>query len=424
MPFRYGKAVVTTQPYAHLRATVEVDGRAVTGVAASALPPLWFDKDPSKSHDEQIRDLLRSIRAARDAYGALPASNAFDLHQAGEPEARRRCRLNDLTAGFGVAMLDAAVVDALCRVTGSTFHAALRADLLGFGPVPLPERPIERLHVRHTVGLADPITAADVREKLADGLPQTLEEVVRSYRVRYFKLKVSGNAAESLDRLRRIASVLDRDAGDYQLSLDGNEQFARLRDFAEFAGSVSRELPGLWRRTLWIEQPVERGAALRESVPAELGKPVIIDESDGTDGVVDVALGLGYGGISVKLCKGVYRALHSLRRTSETKAILSSEDLMNIAVVPLQQDSCLAAALGIPHSERNGHHFFRAFDFLSPAEREAALREFPSLYRADPPSVRVADGALDLSEVNRHGFGTLSEPDWYHLEEMDLPEIA
>ena len=41
MPFRYGKAEVTGQPYAHLRVRCEPD---VTGVSAAALPPLWFDK--------------------------------------------------------------------------------------------------------------------------------------------------------------------------------------------------------------------------------------------------------------------------------------------------------------------------------------------------------------------------------------------
>jgi hypothetical protein len=192
---------------------------------------------------------------------------------------------------------------------------------------------------------------------------------------------------------------------------------------AGFLSRVSADLPGLWSRTLWIEQPVDRTAAL-SSAFRPIEKPVIIDESDGTDEVVDRALALGYGGISVKLCKGLYRALHSFARTRARGAILSSEDLMNIPVVPLQQDLCLAAALGIDHSERNGHHYIRAFDFMSAREREAALREFPSLYRPDPPSVRIVDGALDLSEVNKCGFGTVSEPDWYHLEEVDLSGIA
>ena len=56
---------------------------------------------------------------------------------------------------------------------------------------------------------------------------------------------------------------------------------------------------------------------------------------------------------------------------------------MNTPVVPLHQDLCVAAALGIAHSERNGHHYIRAFEYFSPKERETAIREFPeSIARA------------------------------------------
>lgn len=419
-PFRYGKAVVVEEPILHLRVRTEIDGRPSTGVSAAALPPLWFDKDPAKSHADNIADLLRSVRAAAEVYlGAAPAP-AFELHRAGEPEARRRCEgLNDLTAGFGVALLDAAAIDALCRAASATFHGALKTDLLGFGPLELPERPLDRIEVRHTVGMADPITAADVREPLNDGLPLTLEDVVSAYGVRWFKVKVSGDVEASLDRLRRIAGVL---RGDYRVTLDGNEQFAAMEEAAAFVRRVSNdpELREFWAKTLWIEQPVERGAALEEEVHEALEeidrlKPVIIDESDGTDGDVDRALLLGYRGISAKNCKGVFRTLHSHRRTREACALLSSEDLMNIPVVPLHQDLAVAAALGIGHSERNGHHYIRAFEYFSPRERESTLRDYPSLYRTLPSglgALRIEDGAMSVVEINRAPFGVVAEPDW------------
>jgi hypothetical protein len=161
-------------------------------------------------------------------------------------------------------------------------------------------------------------------------------------------------------------------------------------------------------------------------------KPVIVDESDGSDDVVGRALSLGYQGISAKNCKGVFRTLHSYRMIKELEAggknspILSSEDLTNAPIIPLHQDLCVAAALGIRHSERNGHHYIIGFDFLSPSEKEAALREFPSLYTARPgksPVVRIEDGFLSLKELNQNGFGTASEPDWEFLEPVRLPEV-
>src|SRR5439155_19369406 len=100
-------------------------------------------------------------------------------------------------------------------------------------------RPGSDIAVRHTVGLVDPIVAADQTpaERVNDGLPETLEEVVAHYRGHYYKLKVGGNIAADLDRLTHIAAVLDRAASDYRTTLDGNEQYDDVEGIAE-----------LWRR--------------------------------------------------------------------------------------------------------------------------------------------------------------------------------
>lgn len=429
MPFRYGKATVTGMPVLHLRAEVEVDGRRVTGVSACGQPPLWFDKDPAS---DPIRDPRRALRVAADLYESSRPASAFALHRAAEPEVRRilaREGMNDLTSGYGIALLDAAVADALCSATGRTFHQALRQDLLGLGTRSFPARPRPSIWVRHTVGLVDSLVAADVTKPVGDGLPETLEEVLRAYRVRYLKIKVTSDAGASLDRLRRIAALLDRDV---RITLDGNEQFKSMEPFLEFVRRVAedRSLAALWRRTLWIEQPVERTASLRPDVRAPLRevsrlKPVIIDEADGTDEALDRGLALGYRGISAKNCKGLYRTLRSYSRVRRRPGvILSSEDLINLPIVPLHQDLAVAAALGISHSERNGHHYVRAFQYFSARERADALRDFPSLYRkaaGGVPVLRVKEGAISLREINSHGFGILSHPDWSRLEPVELP---
>jgi hypothetical protein len=428
MPFRYGKAEVTGQPYAHVRVRCEP---RITGVSAAALPPLWFDKRPGLTHEETIRDLLRSIAIAADTYKSASDASAYNLHQTCEPDARRLAAgegMNNLTAGFGVALLDAAIIDAVCRQSGRTFHQGLREDLFGlgsfFGAI-VPKAPLETIAVRHTVGLSDPIGDSDATARTGDGLPETLEEVVRSYRPRWYKIKLSGDTNDSLERLRRIAEVLDRDAGDYRVTLDGNEQFHVMEEVVELVKKLQARpwLAQLWQRTAWIEQPVDRAESLGPDVAAALRRipqSVIIDESDGTDDAVDRALALGYRGISAKNCKGVFRTLHSFRRAGEKGAVLSSEDLMNIPVVPLHQDLAVAAALGIEHSERNGHHYIRAFEYFSPKEREAAIREFPELYREGRPTVRVENGSIDVRGINAFGFGVRSEPDWGFLEKVTL----
>jgi hypothetical protein len=429
MPFRYGKAEVTGQPYVHLRVTTDA---GATGVSAAALPPLWFDKRPGLTHEDTIRDLLRSVAIAADCYKRASPASPFGLHQACEPEARRRTsaeQMNDLTGGFGVALLDAAVLDAACRLSRRTFHQGLKEDAFGLGQdlaAIVPDRPLPGVAVRHTVGLSDPIYGSEMQHPVDDGLPETLADVVQVYRPHWYKIKLSGDVDASLDRLRKIALVLDRDAGEYEVTLDGNEQFHTMAEVADLVKKIEARhwLSKLWERTAWIEQPVGRDESFAPDVTAALRRiprPVIIDESDGTDLAVDRALELGYKGISAKNCKGVYRTLHSYRRAKEAGAILSSEDLMNIPVVPLHQDLCVAAALNLTHSERNGHHYVRAFDYFSPKEREAAVREFPELYTAKRPTVQVYNGMIDVTGINEFGFGVCSEPDWDFLEKVSPP---
>ena len=81
-----------------------------------------------------------------------------------------------------------------------------------------------------------------------DGLPETLEEVVRHYGCRFYKLKLSGSVAVDLDRLTRIAAVLDAEIADYRATLDGNEQYDSVEGIAELWRRMS-ETPALQRLT-------------------------------------------------------------------------------------------------------------------------------------------------------------------------------
>src|SRR5690606_35583989 len=99
-------------------------------------------------------------------------------------------------------------------------------------------RPGASIALRHTVGLVDPLTSPDrPADAVDDGLPVTLEEVVRHYGCRWFKLKVAGDPARDLDRLEAIAVVLDKTGIDYSCTLDGNEQYDDADGIVE-----------LWRR--------------------------------------------------------------------------------------------------------------------------------------------------------------------------------
>lgn len=188
-PFRFGKSSMTEMPLIYLRAEWEAaDGSTFEGVSASGIPPLWFDKRDDKTAQDNERDLLISVRAAADAYVAAGFGSAWGLHKAVTEPVRDSLVAEGqapLAAGFGPALLEASCVDGICRSGSTSFGSALRDGTLGVPPevrAALPSSSLDFVSLRHTVGLADALTAADVTEPLNDGLPETLEQVVAVYK--------------------------------------------------------------------------------------------------------------------------------------------------------------------------------------------------------------------------------------------------
>lgn len=451
LPFRFGVVTLTEAPqaYARLRITLP-DGRSATGSAAELMAPKWFDKDPALSNDDNFDQLRRSLRNAVAAYGADQAPRTAFGHSAAHHAALvkqgAREKLNALVVSYGPALLDRAVIDALCRLQGLPFTAALNGNLFGITADALaPDlagfdldgwlarlAAPRRIAARHTVGMVDPLAEADLPadRRLNDGLPETLEGAVKQYGHRWFKLKVGGNVAADLARLQGIAAVLDRSPEPYAASLDGNEQYDDVQGIAALWQAMRGEngLKRLCNAILYIEQPIKRAAALSQPVDALAAKiPLIVDESDADYDVFPRARDLGYRGISSKTCKGVYRAILNAARCRHWKQdgkgdfFVTGEDLTCQAGLALQQDLALVAALGLSHVERNGHHYVDGFGTASAAEQDAFLRAHPDLYHRQNGRVRLAinAGELELGSVlDAAGFGAAAEPDWGDLAPM------
>jgi hypothetical protein len=298
--------------------------------------------------------------------------------------------------------------------------SGLADDLAGFDmPGFLAKQsPRTRIAARHTVGLADAIDESDaLPDAPTDGLPTTLAAAVRRYGLTHFKLKLCGNTAQDIDRLQRIARVIE---GHAQLvTLDGNEQYADADDFGVFLDRML-STPVLWKlaqKTVFVEQPIRRDAALQRDVSA-LGKriPLLIDESDATLDAFVQARALGYTGVSSKSCKGYYKSVVNAARCAhwngaeeKPRYFLSGEDLTMQAGIGVQQDLALVSWLGLSHVERNGHHYVNGLAATPEAEQQAVLRAHPGLYEQSDGAVRLAirDGQLDLSSLaTAPGFAT------------------
>ena len=447
MPFRFGAIPRRAAPLLTWGVEIEARrGRRATGYAADFLAYRWFDKRPDRSLADNCADLLRAVDVACGLYSEAAAegfATPFKLWRATHPEVERRALafgFNRLGASFGSSMLERAVIDGVGRLTGRTYFELVRDGALGVdlgalspelhGRVVrefLPERPLRRLHVRHTVGLLDPITAADVAEPVADDLPETLEDYLDADGIEYLKVKVGGALDEDLARLEAIAGVLERRERRFRITLDGNEQYRELDGFLALVEAIkAAPAPArLWRQILFIEQPLERGLAMDARIGPALRtlcreKPVIIDEADGWLSAFQEAVALGYRGTSHKNCKGIYKSLHNLALAAAHNAsvgreelFLAAEDLSNLPVVPLQADLASVALLGIDHVERNGHHYFRGLGHLSEAEKADALAAHPDLYerRGGEVFLRIVDGTLACGSLQVPGMGFAVLPD-------------
>ncbi len=445
-PFRFGAATLTRAPQAFVRARIRLEnGEEAEGGAAELLVPKWFDKDASLSDEENFDQLRASLALGRESYLAMGPNTAFghsiDIY--GPQIAIGALQgMNSLVACYGPALIDRALLDALCRAANLSFFQVVQknvagiqapgwqADLSAFDMDAFLEglKPQKQIAARHTVGLLDPLVAADVKRRVGDGLPETLEEAIARYGHRWFKIKLAGDAQADLDRLTAVAAVLDphfeKLAQPYQVTLDGNEQY----DDPESAA-------GLWRRVkaearlrrlassvAFIEQPLARQDALAADV-SELAeeKPLIIDESDDSLEAFPRARRLGYTGVSSKTGKGIYRAILNAarcrfwnREEGSDRYFMAGEDLTTQAGLGVQQDLALATLLGIAHVERNGHHYVNGMAGLPEAEQERFLKAHDDLYERSHGAVRlkIAGGNLQIGSLACPGFASGTLPDW------------
>jgi hypothetical protein len=455
-PFRYGIASMTDVPHLFARTTVTVGGKSSFGLSSEGLPPKWFTKNPATTFEQDLPEMLQVISHAAKLAEEIARSpvSFFDFwrelyrRQSDWADARH---IAPLLANLGVSLVERAALDGLCRVAGEPVHRMVAANRLGLrlGEIHpelgdaqprelLPAAPLTSCFVRHTIGLGDALSAADVPpgERVDDGLPQDLESAVREYGLRYFKVKLFADAERDLARLRELSRLLERQTGgEYFLTLDGNENFKNFEAFREFWQKAAGE-PGLrelWRRILVTEQPVHRDRALSDDPGAALrawpDRPrLIIDESDGALGDLPRALALGYDGTSHKNCKGIVKGIANAcllekRRRGGERVILTGEDLCNLGPVALLQDFAMMALLGIEHVERNGHHYYRGLSLWPADWQDAVLSAHGDLYtrhRDGFARMHIREGRVTLGSVNKAplGVATLFDPSRFERQVM------
>jgi len=374
-----------------------------------------------------------ALEIARGLYRSSSGfETAFGLHASRIAAQVEACAAQDippLAAIFGPAEIDKATLDALLRATAKNFFAGMAQNIAGVDARLSPDlgnddvaqflgrcRRLERVAIRHTVGLDDRIEGeggvADTRENSG---------------ARYFKLKLNGDPEHDAARLIRIGSELATLPHDYSVTLDANEQYADLASLGALAERLDRDsaLKPIAAKLLYIEQPMPRDIFARSPLGPLAARDIIIDEADDCYDAFATARALGYHGISSKCCKGIYKSIVNATRaamwsTEDERYFVAGEDLTCQAGLGVQQDLALGALIGVTHAERNGHHYVDGFADTPAAEAEAFLSAHPDLYVRDGNRIRLAihDGDLKTGSLTSPGFATGVHPDWSALSPL------
>jgi L-alanine-DL-glutamate epimerase-like enolase superfamily enzyme len=262
--------------------------------------------------------------------------------------------------------------------------------------------PQPRLPLYHLVGALDLIEDTDVRQRLDDGLPETLPEWIRFNGLTHIKIKLNGDDlgwdVERVVRIDRVAAQTQRQRGvsRWHYSLDFNERCANVGYLLEFLRRVQEQTPAGFERVQYIEQPTARDLkAHRDNVMHEASRlrPVVIDES-----LIDlesllIARDMGYTGAALKACKGQSQSLLLAAAARKFGLFLCVQDLTCPGASLIHSAGLAAHVPGVAAIEANARQYV-------PAANEAWAERFPGLFH-------VTDGTMETGLLTGPGLGAV-----------------
>jgi len=404
-PLKFGGVPNTHSTVLHVRARVEgVDGRSAWGDGEMPLGNTW--SWPSKTIPAAQTLAAMEALAAKLAR-ALPgeAGHPVELGHAWEADVLRLAGdMPKLAALVVASAFDAALHDAYGRLHqkhvwemyGPEF---LRHDLSHyldgrFKGETLDRyvlaKPKPRMPLYHLVGALDALTDADVKERLNDGLPNTLGEWIRKDELTHLKIKLNGNdAAWDVERVVAIDAV----AGGLTYSLDFNEQCPNVEYLVDVLSRIRERSPRAFERTAYVEQPTARDLKAHPEnkmhAAAKL-KPVVIDESLVDFESLMLAREQGYTGAALKACKGQGQSMLMAAAAQKFGMFLCVQDL-TCPGLSFMESAGLAAHVGpVTAIEGNARQY-------CPAANAEWARKLPTLFT-------IKAGHIDTSVLSGVGL--------------------
>jgi L-alanine-DL-glutamate epimerase-like enolase superfamily enzyme len=266
----------------------------------------------------------------------------------------------------------------------------------------VPAEPQSRIFVFHSVGASDPLEADDVRTRIEDGLPNTLEEWIPRDGLLRFKIKLNGgDLAADFERVVRIDRIVRRAQAargvtDWKYSLDFNEGCPNVAYLLEFLRRVREATPSGFDRILYIEQPTARDLKKdRANVMHEAARlrPVVIDESLTDLEALLLAREMGYTGVALKACKGQSHAMLMAAAAQKFGMFLCVQDLTCPGASLIHSAGIAARVPGNAGIEANARQFV-------PRANEPWEARFPGLFT-------IRDGVMNTGQLTGPGLGAV-----------------
>jgi L-alanine-DL-glutamate epimerase-like enolase superfamily enzyme len=404
------------------------DGRTARGFGSMPLGNVWSFPSRRLSYDDTLGAMktlagrIQTILLDADLWGhPITLAHALEpqFEKAGA-EVTRELNLGEpiprLCTMVVASAFDAAVHDAYGKLHGRNCYHVYGPDFLDhdlgyflgdeFQGETLSQyidrEPQPRLPLYHLIGALDPLTAADVKQPLGDGLPETLPEWIRFNGLTHLKIKLNGDdLAWDVERVVGVDAVAadtqrQRGVSRWFYSLDFNERCANVGYLLEFLHKLKEHTPDGFERIAYIEQPTARDLKTdRGNVMHEAAKlrPVVIDESLVDLESLRLAREMGYTGAALKACKGQSQSLLMAAAARKYGMFLCVQDLSCPGASLIHSAGLAAHVPGVSAIESN------ARQYLPDANRPWEAR-FPGIFH-------IIDGTMATGCLTGLGLGAV-----------------
>jgi L-alanine-DL-glutamate epimerase-like enolase superfamily enzyme len=254
----------------------------------------------------------------------------------------------------------------------------------------------------HLVGALDPLTPADVKNPVGDGLPEHLGEWITRDGLTHLKIKLNGDdLAWDVDRCVGVNVVAEeaqkkRGVKQWWYSLDFNERCQNVVYLLDFLRQLKARAPAGYDRVQYVEQPTARDLkAHPENKMHEAAKlkPVVIDESLIDLESLKLSMEMGYTGVAFKACKGQTQSLLLAAAAQKYGLFRCVQDLSCVGASLIHSASLAAHIPGVAAIESNGRQY-------CPAANAPWDAKFPGVFT-------ITDGTMNTALLNGPGLGAV-----------------